>query len=94
MFGGNPNVSHFAVGVRYMVRDKDGNREGHSESRERRLAERAKLKASGIKTEKYFQYYNNDAAGKAKAKAAANKEAKRINKLTGVIMDVAEGCFL
>lgn len=93
-FGADPSVSHFSVSVRYIVKDKDGNREGSKEQRERREAERAKLKAAGIKSTTYYQYKNNDAIGKERAKRYADKEAARIEGLTGVIMEVCQGCFL
>jgi hypothetical protein len=94
MFGANPNISHYAVGVRYLTRDAEGTREGHTASRDRRRAERERLKAAGLKTTTYFQYRNDDSAGKARAKKLADKESARITKLSGVTMEVAEGCFL
>ncbi len=93
-FGADPSFSHFAVSVRYQLKAEDGTREAHRAQRERRESERATLKAAGIKTTTYFQYRNSDKAGKAKAERLAKAEAKRIEKLTGVPMETAEGCFL
>lgn len=89
-FGGDPSVSHFSVSVRYKAH-KD---ETTKEQRERREAERAKLKAKGIKTTTYFQYRNDDKKGKLAAMRKANAEADRIRRVADVDMDVCEGCFL
>lgn len=89
-FGGNNNVSHWSISVRY----KASQDEGYKEGRERRLAEQAMVKAAGFKIETYFQFRNDDAAGKVAAKKQADALAAKIEKATGVKMSVNEGCFL
>lgn len=89
-FGGDPSMSHFSVSVRY--RAYKG--EPESEARERRKAEREKLKAKGVKETTYFQYRNDDKKGKTAAMRNANAEADRIRRVADVDMEVCEGCFL
>ena len=89
LFGGDPRVSHYSANVPYKTHSDEPERE----AAERRKRDRQALRDAGIK-ERYFQYRNDDAKGKAKAKKLAEAEAKRITKLTGVAVTVNEGCFL
>lgn len=89
-FGGDPSRAHWSVSVCYKA-TKD---ETTKDQRERRDRERAILKSAGIKTQQYFQYQTIDETGKAAMKIKADAEAVRIESITGVKMDVCEGCFL
>jgi hypothetical protein len=91
-FGGNPNIAHWSVRIADENRGND--RASQQARREAVKPKRETLKAAGIKTEQYFQFRTTDTNGKATAKAKAEKEAARIEKLTGVKMQVNEGCFL
>lgn len=85
------NKAHYGVTARYTGYHADADKKA---AREKLKADNLILKNAGVKTQTYFQFNVMDKAGKAAAKIKADKEAARIEALTGVKMDVHEGCFL
>lgn len=87
-FGGDPTLAYFRADVRYRL---DG--ENSRASANRRKSQREELKAAGIKP-RHHQFRNGDEAGKATAKAAAEREAQLVKDRIGLELEVCEGCFL
>lgn len=92
-FGGDMSKAHWSVSIADNFNANDS-REERQAKREAIKANRALLKAKGIKPSTYFQFTVTDKAGKAKQKVKADAEAARIEKATGVKIGVYEGCFL
>ena len=89
-FGGNPQIAHFSVGVRYRM----GSSEGYKEQRERRAAQEARLKELGWSKTPYFQFNVKSEAAKEDARAKANALAAEYAEKAGFELEVSEGCFL
>lgn len=95
-FGGDPNVSHFTVGVHYRFPEESwdsGNREAYLNAGKRRREQRDRLKEVGFK-KPYFQFRNKDEQGKAEAKAKAEAFAVEWSAKVGFELEVAEGFSL
>jgi hypothetical protein len=89
-FGGNPQIAHFSVGVRYRM----GPNEGYREQKERRAAQEAKFKELGWSKTPYFQFNVKSEAAKEDARAKATALAAEYAEKAGFELEVSEGCFL
>jgi hypothetical protein len=89
-FGGNPQIAHFSVGVRFRM----GPDEGYRAQKERRAEQEAKLKELGWSKTPYFQFNTKNPAAKIAAKAQADALAAEYSAKAGFELEVCEGCFL
>jgi hypothetical protein len=95
LFGGDPSMSHFTVGVRYIMpneRHGTGDPEARRMAPQRRREQNKVLRDLGFKTP-YFQYRNKDEAGKAAAKKKAEAFCAEWSAKVDFELEIAEGCF-
>lgn len=89
-FGGDPNMAHYGIGVKYrMSRD-----EPEKEARVRRREQELRLKALGADTSKVFQFRVTDTKGKAFAKKQCEAYADLYRAEVDFPIEVYEGAFL
>lgn len=90
-FGGDHSVSHFSCGIPYFIEGED--RLNQRAATQRRKEQNARLREIGYKP-KYFQFKNDDAAGKEAARKQCQKYAAKWSAKAGFELVVQEGFFM